>query len=226
MKKKSYSRFRLEELPVVADLLLCYLDDDRSEFLAFSDKFNAAYSRQVSEQILKVRNLIPAKIITSERVKVTEELYYKMDIIYMKLNFVQAYAEMANGTMNVHSTDFGIRKSKQQLKARNVEGALSKLKVVEQSINDNLEALQAKGFKKDLIKEILETSDDIARLNLLQELKNMERKELVVKNHREYERLWNYITEISRIGKLVLVHNKSKMNDYKFCKLLTHVRKT
>jgi len=226
MKKKSYSKFRLEELPIVADLLLYYLDRDRSAFLGFSNKFDDSFSDQIRIQILTVRSLIPARVITSEKVKVTEDLYQKMDVVDKKLNFVQAYADLANETMDINSKDFGIRKCKQQLKARNVEGALSKLNMVEQNIDGNLIALQAKGFKNDLLKEIVELHTDIAELNLLQEQKNMERKELVDKNHKEYEKLWNCITEISRMGKLLMRDDQLKMNDYKLCELIKHVRKS
>jgi hypothetical protein len=223
---KMYNKFRLEELPVVADLLLQLMNRDRHYFASFSSEFNDAYIADVQTQILRIQDLIPAQIISAEKSKLTSLRYQVMGEIMYILDRIDAYVRRASDQLNVHADDFGIREAKQDLKRKNVEGSLMRIKEVEQNISLNLQALQIKGYKIELGEELLESTEKMAEMNLLKVEMISRRKQLVIQNHTQYQLLWNYILEISDIGKLVMRLEQAKANEYKFCNLLKHIRKT
>ena len=221
----SYYKFRLEELPVVAELLLHQFDRDRDMFEAFSADFNDEYVTKVRQQIKNVSELRPVPVLVAERKNITSQLYQAIDDIIPKLDIIEAYAQRADAGLNMHASMFGVLEAKRELRKKNVEGAVHKIKAVEQNIVKNLDALKEKGYKNEYGIEIKEMAQKIYGLNLLQEWKLSEKKHLVADNHKEYKALWDLIVEISKIGKLVMKLDKSKADDYKFCKLLKRVRK-
>lgn len=223
---KMYNKFRLEELPVVADLLLQLMNRDRHYFASFSSEFNDAYIADVQTQILRIQDLISAQIISAEKSKLTGLRYQLMGEIMYILDRIDAYVRRASDQLHVHADDFGIREAKQDLKRKNVEGSLMRIKEVEQNISLNLQALQIKGYKIELGEELLESTEKMAEMNLLKVEMISRRKQLVIQNHTQYQLLWNYILEISDIGKLVMRLEQAKANEYKFCNLLKHIRKT
>lgn len=222
---KMYNKFRLEELPVVADLLLQLMNRDRQYFASFSSEFNDAYRANVQTQILRTQNLTPAQTISAEKSKLTSVRYHVMGEIMYILDRIDAYVRRASGQLNVHAGDFGIREAKQDLKRKNVEGSLMRIKEVEQNILVNLPALQIKGYKIELGEELQELTKKMAEMNLLKTEMLSRRKQLVIQNHTQYQMLWNYILEIADIGKLVMRLDQDKAGEYKFCNLLKHIRK-
>lgn len=221
-----YNKFRLEELPVVADLLLQLMNRDRQYFTSFSSDFNDAYISNVQTQIVRIKDLIPAQAITAKKSKLTSDRYQKMKEIMHLLDRINAYVWRASDQLNIIADDFGVREAKQELKRKNVEGSLMRIREVEQNISSNLQALKTKGYKIDLGDELLESTEIMAHMNLQKMEMISQRKQLVVHNHSQYQLLWNYILEILEIGKLVMRLEKVKADEYKFCNLLTHVRKS
>ncbi|MDE5419596.1 hypothetical protein L3049_16515 [Labilibaculum sp. DW002] len=221
----SYFKFRQEELPVVGDILLQSFKRDRKQFKGFSEDYNDEYAKSVKAQIEKVQDLILAPRLTAEISKITEDLYANMEEIMPKLDLVGAYAQRANKSLRVRSSDFGVKECKKELRKKNVEGFSIKATMVLQNVENNYEALEAKGYKKELGTAIEKLAKKIYDLNLKQENKTSERKQLVVENHVELDKLWNMLTDISKLGKLLMRKDKAKAEDYMLTNVLTKVRK-
>lgn len=221
-----YNRFRQEELPVVAELLLQQFNRDRDQFQAFSPEFNEEYIGKLRLQIEKVNELMPAEIVTAERKKITADLYQLMKEISMELDLLAAYALRAEKEMTVHAAHFGVKEAKKELKKLNAEGYFQKVKVVEQNCAKNFDALCAKGYNSELGQKLGSMTHRLYELNLRQSQKLQERRQLVDANHSELKLLWEFILEISKIGKLVTRFDKEKSNEYKLCNLLKYIRKS
>lgn len=220
-----FFKFRQEELPVAGDILLQLFNRDRKKFEEFSSEYNNELVKSVQNQIDKVRKVTQATTITAEIKKLTEDLYQIMDDTLVKLDLVQAYAQKANKTLLIKSSSFGVKEAKKQLRRRNVEGYSVKVNIINQNIANNLEALKAKGYKETLGVEIQDQSNQIYDLNLKQEEKVSERKQLVVDNNNEFNALWASLSDISKIGKLLMKADPSKAEEYMFSHILKKVRK-
>lgn len=221
----SYFKFRQEELPVVGEILLQSFKRDRKKFKGFSEDYNDEYAKSVKSQIEKVQDLILAPSLTAEISKITEDLYADMEEIVPKLDLVAAYAQRANKSLNVRSSDFGIKECKKELRKKNVEGFSVKATMVLQNIEKNFDALADKGYKKELGTGIEKLAKKIYDLNLKQENKTGERKQLVVENHVELDKLWTMLTDISKLGKLLMRKDTAKAEDYMLTNVLAKVRR-
>jgi len=221
----TFFKFRQEELPVVGELLLQMFTRDRSAFEDFSAEYNDEFLKEVNNQIKKVNDLTQAPTLTAEIKKTTAELYDCLDGIIPKLNLIAAYAQRANKALIIKVADFGIKQAKKDIKKKNVEGYCTKVKVVEQNIANNIEALKARGYKEKLGKELSALTKKAYDLNLIQEEKIREKKELVLNNHAELNKLWTIMADLSKTGKLIMKSNKQKSEDYMFTHILKQVRK-
>ncbi|MGZ2369031.1 hypothetical protein ACXR6G_04550 [Ancylomarina sp. YFZ004] len=221
----TFFKFRQEELPVVGEILLQMFTRDRSAFEDFSAEYNDEFLNEVSKQIKKVNDLTQAPTLTAEIKKITEELYDCLDGIIPKLDLITAYAQRANKALIVRASDFGVKQAKKEIKKRNVEGYCAKVKVVEQNIANNLDALKGRGYKDKLGKEISDKTQKAYDLNLVQEEKIREKKEMVLNNHTEFNKLWAIMTDLSKIGKLIMKLNKQKSEDYMFTHIIKQVRR-
>jgi len=221
----TFFKFRQEELPVVGELLLQMFTRDRSAFEDFSAEYNDEYLKGVSKQIKKVNDLTQAPTLTAEIKKTTTELYDCLNDIVPKLNLIAAYAQRANKALIIKVADFGIKQAKKDIKKKNVEGYCTKVKVVEQNIANNIAALKARGYKEKLGKELSTLTQKVYDLNLIQEEKIREKKELVLNNHEELNKLWTMMADLSKTGKLIMKANKQKSEDYMFTHIIKQVRK-
>lgn len=219
-----YFKFRQEELPVAGEILLQLFNRDRNKFEGFSASYNDEFVTSVHSQINTVRDLTQSVTLTAIVTKVTENLYSTMDAVLPKLDLIQAYAKKANKTLNIKSSSFGVKEAKKMIRKRNVEGYSVKISVVEQNIANNLEALKAKDYKETIGTEIQDQSKEIYDLNLQQEEKLSERRQLVVDNNGEFTKLWAMLSDISKMGKLLMKADSSKAQEYTFTHILKKVR--
>lgn len=146
----TYFKFRQEELPIVGEILLQMFTRDRSAFENFSAEYNDEFLTQVSNQIKKVNELTQAPTLSAEIKKITADLYECADGIIPQLDLVAAYAQRANKALTVRAADFGVKQAKKEVRRKNIEAFCAKMKVVEQNIANNIEALKAKGYKETL----------------------------------------------------------------------------
>jgi hypothetical protein len=222
----TYFKFRQEELPIVGEILLQMFTRDRSAFENFSAEYNDEFLTAVGNQIKKVNDLTQSPTLSAEIKKITADLYGCADSIIPQLDLIAAYARRANKALIVRAADFGVKQAKKEVRRKNIEAFCSKVKVVEQNIANNLDALKAKGYKETLGTKLSKLTKQAYDLNLLQEEKLREKKELVVSNHEEFTKLWNMLTDLSKTGKLLMKTSKQKSEDYMFSHIINQVRKS
>eukprot|EP01029_Cantina_marsupialis_P000916 TRINITY_DN1071_c0_g6_i1.p4 TRINITY_DN1071_c0_g6~~TRINITY_DN1071_c0_g6_i1.p4 ORF type:complete len:257 (-),score=63.23 TRINITY_DN1071_c0_g6_i1:7707-8477(-) len=220
-----YYKFRQEELPVVGNFLLNRFKRDRVQFEDFSPEYNDEYEANWLGQIQKVEHLTLANHITADLKQITDEMYHLMSNIVDRLDFTSAYAQRANKTLTIKFSDFGIKEAKKELRKKNVEGYLLRIKVVQQNVTNNLEALKVKGYKEEIGSEIVSMTQKVKELNEQQDEKMSERKQLVANNNGEFDKLWAILSDVSRTGKLLMKKDKLKAEEYMFSHILKKVRK-
>ncbi|PKQ61807.1 hypothetical protein BZG02_14360 [Labilibaculum filiforme] len=220
-----YYKFRQEELPVVGEILLQLFLRDREKFVNFSPEFNDEFVKSLQTDITRVADLTQSKTQTAEIKKITSDLYASLDAIQHKLELIAAYTQRANKLMLVKASDFGVKEARKMIRLRNVEGYCAKVKVIQQNIAKNLDALKGKGYKESLGTELEQMTQKVYDLNLSQEQKISERKQLVVNNNVELLLFWKKLSDIAKTGKMILKEDESKAEEYMFSHLIYKVRK-
>jgi len=221
----SFYKFRQEELPVVGALLLQMFVRDRSSFEKFSPEYKGEFLTIVETQIQKVLGLTQAATLRAEIKKKTADLYNCVDAIIPILDLIAAYAKRAGASLNIKASDFGITQAKKEIRKRNIEGVCTKVKVVEQNIANNLNALKERGYTEKLGAELVEMTQKAYKLNLIQEEKIREKKQRVADNLTEYTLLWCFLKDLSETGRLLMKADQQKCDAYKFCNIIKQVRK-
>jgi hypothetical protein len=222
----SFYKFRQEEIPIVGELLLQMFERDRSAFEKFSPEYKGEFLEIVVCQIRTVQNMTQAPTLRAEIKRKTSDLYECIDEIIPILDLIAAYAKRANAALTVKAADFGVSQAKKEIRKRNIEGVCTKVKVVEQNIKNNLEALKERGYTMALGAELNTMTQKAYKLNLLQEEKIREKKQLVVNNMTEYTLLWCFLKDLSETGRLLMKTDKQKCDGYKFSHIIKQVRKT
>ncbi|WP_372645188.1 hypothetical protein [Ancylomarina sp.] len=222
----SFYKFRQEELPVVGELLLQMFERDRNAFENFSPEYKGEFLEIVVSQIRTVLNMTQAPTLRAEIKRQTSDLYQCIDEIIPILDLIAAYAKRANATLTVKASDFGVAQAKKEIRKRNIEGVCTKVKVVEQNITNNLDALKERGYTEALGSELNSMTQKAYKLNLLQEEKIRAKKQLVVNNMTEYTLLWCFLKDLSETGKLLMKSDKQKCDGYKFSHIIKQVRKS
>ncbi len=222
----SFYKFRQEELPVVGDLLLQMFSRDQYTFESFSPEYKGEFYVIVEHQIKKVRDLTQAPTLRAEIKKMTSDLYDCADDIIPKLDLIAAYAKRANVSLTIKASDFGVSQAKKEIRKRNIEGVCAKVKIVEQNITNNLDALKERGYTMSLGEKLNELTQKTYKLNLIQEEKIRAKKQLVAYNKTEFELLWHFLKDLSETGKLLMKSDKQKCDGYKLSHIIKMVRKS
>ena len=221
----SFYRFRQEELAVVGELLLQMFLRDRTAFEKFSPEYKGEFLIIVEKQIKNVLDLTQAPTLRAEIKRKTSDLYDLVEGIIPKLDFIAAYAQRANASLTIKAADFGVVQAKKEIRKRNIEGVCAKVKVVEQNIVNNQEALKERGYTDDLGRELNDMTQKAYNLNLVQEEMIRKKKQLVADNMTEFRLLWSFLKDISDTGKLLMKADKQKCDGYKLSNILKQVRK-
>lgn len=221
----TFYKFKQEELPVAAELILEMLKRDIALFEDFSPNYNKEYINTVQTQINKVLELTSNDSITEELEAITSDLYKAMENLAPKLDRLTSYVKKAKKSVSVKYADFGIREAKVELRRKNAAGASKKLKVVEQNLANNLETLKAEGCREKLGNDIASLSKEIGEKYWKQEEILANREQMLIDNAAEFNTLWSMITDISKNGKVIFAKNERKAKEYTFIDILKTVRK-
>lgn len=221
----SFYKFRQEELPVVGKLLVQMFVRDRSTFEKFSPEYKGEFLEIVERQIDKVMQMPHSSYLRGEIKKKTADLYKCVDEIIPLLDLVGAYAKRAGARLSIKPSEFGVSQAKKEIRKRNIEGVCAKIEIVQQNISNNLRPLKERGYTEELGDELNEMTKKAYELNLIQEAKIREKKQLVIDNMTEYKLLWCFLKDLSETGKLLTKGDKQKCDGYKFSHIIKQVRR-
>jgi hypothetical protein len=218
---------RIEEITFLAEFTREYFVRDRADFAAFSEVFNDVFLKKFDAQIKKVKEIMAPSLVTVEIKTITSRIENHYATMRSIANRVERYALMAKGTMNTRPADFGFRKLRNELQLNNDEAVVKKLRELWQHIDKNREALEANGLSKEHRHEIEMAINAFEDDIIAQTCKMEDRQKLVRQNIRQFDSLWNMITEILSTGKVLYkTKNRSRLKNYTYAKLIKNVRLT
>jgi hypothetical protein len=216
-----------EELPVVCGFAAISLTRDLNDFTTFSPMFDAAYVAGFKTKIEAVQDLVQPKSETLELKVITEHMYAELDSLISPINYLEGYLKLTGNALPISSTDFGLVQLRKSVRSRDVENVFKLLGIVEDNIGKYKTELTAKGLTEALITKLGE-----ARTSLLND-KNKKyelvsnRMALVQNNLGQLNQLYDQLTEICNIGKILYKQtDKAKLKDYTFSQLMKQVRRT
>lgn len=210
-------KLKIEEYVPAASFLKTSFVRDRAELSGRFSEFTVGYETEFVNQLLVVKNLEQALVLTEEQKEVTKGLYVSAELLNKELNFVSFYFKRAQLDGSV------LTKVKRDLTKRNIEGALLKLEGLVQYIIDKHVVLESKGMAVGFPAALQVEATDLETKNELQnELMNL-RKQLHEDNSADYKLLYSFMSTIVSAGK-VMYDGHVKKDEYTITKLIARMR--
>jgi hypothetical protein len=203
MSMKYNFNLRVEEVPVLGGFIKNSFIRDQKDFTAYSPDFNKKYLDSYSTKLEAVESLVNPIKLTKELSVITERIYKNLVALRPLLNRLEGYTNRANGSLTIAPKDFGIKEVRAKITSRNVEAVLGTLKVLLENVDNNIDALKAKGFTDEARTEIGNLQKAIKEDNLAQNIKLDEREAHVRTNIKTLNELWEQMSDIMDSGKRI-----------------------
>lgn len=214
-----------EELPVVCGFGATSLARDLGDFTAYSPLFDAAYQAAFQSKIDVVAGLVHPHSETVELKVITERIYQTLDDLIAPSNRLSGYLNLAGKEVPVSADDFGLVQLRKSARSRDVESVLKLLHTVDGHICKYKEALMAVGLTDELIAAFTVASKQLADEKNRKYAVVSNRAALVQKNLGLLNDLYDQLTEICRIGKILYKQtDPAKLKDYTFARMMNQVR--
>ena len=199
------------------------LKRDAAEFTAFSPTFNDVYIAAFDSKIASVIDLIEPQSETIERKQITERIYETMGGLIDPINRITGYMTLAKD-LKVSPADIGLTSLRKAINAGDVEKVLDGLHLVTVNVNKYKEPLIALGLTESLITRFTNASTSIADDKQKQNEILSNRRSIVQNNVNQLNDLWNTLSEILSIGKILYkASDAAKLQDYTFSSLKKQV---
>ena len=207
-----------EEMVPVADMLIASFERDQVQFEAENEFYSETFLNAFKVHTEVVRQLERADTLLIQQKTTTRELYQLADDLYQPLKLFGIVVEKAGLPTTI------VQDTIDNLRNRNMEGALVNLKALNQVVNSNLNLLNSKAMKANF-PDLLETKFEEITLKSNLQSKIMQKRQLLTNdNAGNYNKLYNdYIIDVCKIGKVIHQGNP-KVKEYTVSDLLKKLR--
>lgn len=217
---------RDEELTAICDLAAFSLERDLVDFTNYSPKFNEGYLNSFIAAAAIAKDVIEPKSETLERMASTARLYSALDSLIDPISRLSGYLNLAHEKLNISSAEFGLVKLRESANARDPEGAVKSLHVVNSNIAKFRDALISQGLSQELIELLKSAGAIIGREKHDQYAILTNRKGVVQFNVGMFNDLYKQLIEILATGKILYKKDPAKLQEYTFNQLKKRVRLT
>ena len=151
---KKMFHYKIEDLPVIGEFILSSLRRDIEDFNNFSPMFTSDFLKTIEVKINSCKEFISSSGITKELKKVTQDLYYKSNILRLNINKLEGYFKLGTNDLDVLIEDVGFKTVRNNITRHNTEGVLLNMQMIITVTKRNQSVLTAKGLKPKIIKDL------------------------------------------------------------------------
>ena len=203
-----------EELVPLADMLIASFERDQAQIAAENSFYSTTLLNEFKQQTEEVRELEKADTLLVKQKGVTRALYLLSDDLYQPLKIFNIVVGKAKLGTNLPIEIIA------DLKKRNIEGGLTKIKALIQVVSTNNALLTSKAMKPNFPALLDASFASLTEKSNLQTKIITDRKLLTENNEGSYTTLYDeYIVDICQIGK-ALFRGQAKVNEYTISKML------
>lgn len=214
-----------EELPVIARFVAFSLKRDLTDFTAYSPIFTTDYVTEFETKISIVADLVEPKTETLAKSVITSRYTSTIEGLTSSVNHLSGYIKLAKTELKFSDAAFGLGALRKSIINNDVEGVIDQLHFVLANINTYKAPLVTKGLTEELIETFSGAFQSLKADKQAQYEITSNRKAIVQNNVLTLNDLYNQITEINAVGKILYKgNNAAKLADYTFSSLLKKVR--
>lgn len=216
-----------EELLPISKFTLFSFKRDIADFTAFSNQFNDQYVTDFEALITQVENVLEPEADTLALKLNTQQVDQRYAELFQLINVIEGYLKLSKHETGITSAAFGISNVRKSIYKHDIEAVLNGIKIVNGNIQTYGAALEAKGMPATVSKSLQDLQNTLAGNKQKQFELKTKRAGLVQDNTTLLNSLFQKLTEIFTIGKVLYkTSNPAKYNDYTFTKLIKKVRRS
>jgi hypothetical protein len=224
MKKPAYEfPCSIEELTPIANFVYTSFSRDLAQFTTFSPDFNAEYQASFQGEIQAAEAVTVPRKFTDELKKITDRQNTNMAQLQKPIDRLEGYVKRAHTNLTIGVKDFGFSALRKAINKHNAETLLNQLKATLQHVDENLEALQLKGFTPNARALFSDLQTAIKVDNQAQNEKINERGGQVQTNITVLNTLWIRLQDVLMTGKIVFDEDQAKKKEYTMAALKKRV---
>jgi len=216
-----------EELPVIGNKVLFSFKRDQAEFSSYSPKFDSNYATELEGKVQTVFDLTVPKSETVQLKVITDSVYTAMDGLIDSINKVIGYITLGKLDKTISVADFGLTPLRKCINSRDGEGVIRNLHTVNLNLVKFKTELEAQGLSEELVAKFATAETTIAEGKQKQYEIISNRKLIVQSNLSVCNNLFEQLSEIFTIGKILYKATDAvKLQEYTFNELVKTVRRT
>jgi hypothetical protein len=219
MKKVFY--YKLEDLPVIGEIILNSLKKDINDFSRFSPVFTPDYLKAIETKINSCKEALNPPEINVKLEEARQFLYVKSRSLHRKLNTLDNYFKLGADKLDVPIKEIGIKNVVNSITGHNSENLVSNMEKMMEIVKRNQSVLEAKGLKQKLLKDIELLILAINLLNKAQYILTYAYKNMTEKNIEIFNDLWENLQTILKTAKAIYTDvDDVKLKNYTMSQLL------
>lgn len=223
MEEKKF-KCKAEDVPVIAGFALKSYEIDIDKFVAFSPIFTPQYKTEMVNKQTECYELTKSTDVLKLQKVLTAMIADKMIDLRLILNPLEGYLKFGEKELDIHLSDFGLRRIRTAISKTNVEGVISETRTLIAVVKRNEVALLAKGMKAELVTSLMNVMNEIDELNTQQNAKKNERSRVADDNTKVFNELWDYVSTIVSAGRAIFRGvDEVKLREYTMSNLLKRV---
>ncbi len=218
---------KTEEVPVIAGYVLNSIRVDLADFQNFSSMYSEESITSVEAQKNVCSELIKSSAITGQLKLITQQLNEKANTLRISLNPLEGYLILACKELDIQIADFELKGIRKNIAGGNMEGVIQDVTTLVSNLKRNATALTKVGMKAQMPDDLQAISANISVLNEAQHLKESERSRMLDSNLKEFNKMWEMITMITKSARAMYrgVDNV-KLKDYTISNLIKKAKNT
>jgi hypothetical protein len=224
MNVKRKFNCKVEDLNAVGGYLVQRACADWALFTEFSDTFSDAFMDNLRALIAQSAGLVASEKLTKEVTTITDRIEAVIKQVKLDANKMEQYFKMADGQMTVRADSMGLQQLRDCIRSGGSEGVVQSTRQLLIGVNQNIDVLQSKGLKQDLLNKLQQEADELETLGNDQNFKMTERNSHTDDNNVVYNELWDQIVLITDTGKaLYRGVDATKVDDYTIASILNRI---
>lgn len=215
-------RFSKVDMPTAGGFVRDSFVADQADFVAVApDDFGPVFATSLQAALAKVAKATGGALRTGVGVPTTRRLYQNLDALRPLLDRLDIRLGLTPAAdLTVPSKSFGLKRLRERLAVRDAEAVSQGLTTLQQAIQDNLPALQQRGYKAQELTDLAALHAAIDADNALQNTNLNASTTATQSEDADYLALDALLGQVLRTGRLLYKTNKPKRQQYVIAAIL------
>ncbi len=222
---KIMRQLKLEDVPVIGDMLFDAFVRNKADFVGFSSVFDGTYEADMADAVQAVKDRKRSANVFDKQKEATVKLYQTLHTLKEQVRLIGEYVKMAEDNLQTTYENYHIKEAGKEMNAKNVEGSVRQCEIIIEKItDDDSAAMAAVGFDAGKLSDFVDLVVDISDMNRKQQELLNERQDVREAEEAAFRAMHRFIDRVASVGKALYTYKqKQKYDDFSVNKILANI---